>query len=88
VLISGTATVRAGSSRTLRAVVTDDRALARLEVRVDGRLARTWILAGTRADRWVVISSTWLRVGSHRVVWTARDLAGLVRTRSFVLLVR
>jgi hypothetical protein len=80
--------VRAGSGRTIGTTVADNRRLARLEVRVDGRLTRTWFLAGTRATRSVVVASSRLRVGRHLVRWTVRDAAGHVRTRTYWLYVR
>jgi hypothetical protein len=88
VRFTGTSTVRAGNRRTIGTTVTDDRGLARLEVRVDGRLAKSWSLSGTRADRTVVISASWLKVGRHQVRWTTRDAAGHARTRAYWLYVR
>jgi hypothetical protein len=88
VRLTGTSAVRAGYGRTLGATVADNVRLARVEVRVDGRLARAWTLTGTLAERRVLISSTWLRKGRHQVRWTVRDAAGNVRSTSFWLYVR
>ncbi len=88
VRFTGTSTVRAGYRRTIGTTVADDRRLARLEVRVDGRLTRTWLLSGTRAERSVVVAASRLTVGRHQVRWTVRDAAGHVRTRSYWLYVR
>ncbi len=84
---TGTSTVRAGYGRTIGATVSDDRALGKLAVRVDGRLARTWTLEGTTATRQVLVSATWLPRGRHSIAWTAWDAAGNVHTRSYFLYV-
>ncbi len=80
--------MRSGTGRTLGATATDGRALARLEIRVDGRLYRGWTLAGVRAARSAWVSPSWLRRGQHLVRWTAWDAAGNVRTRCYWLTVR
>ncbi|MCU0482992.1 MAG: CAP domain-containing protein [Chloroflexi bacterium] len=85
---TGTSVVRAGYGRTIGATVADDVLLARLEVRIDGRLARAWTLSGTSAVRSVLVSSSWLRAGRHQVRWTLRDAAGHVVSRSYWLYVR
>jgi hypothetical protein len=85
---TGTSTVHLGYRRTIGTTVADDRGLLWLEVRVDGRLARTWSLSGTRAARSVVISATWLKAGRHQIRWNVRDAAGNLRTRAYWLYVR
>jgi uncharacterized protein YkwD len=85
---TGTNALNAGYGRTIGATVADGVRLARLEVRVDGRLARAWTLSGTLAERHVYISASWLRRGRHLVRWTVRDAAGNVRTSAFYLYVR
>lgn len=86
--LTGVSPVRAGNARTVGATVTDNRALRRLELRVDGRLLRAWTLAGTRTVRSTTVPAGRLPPGRHLVRWTARDAAGNVRSTSFWLYVR
>jgi hypothetical protein len=80
VRLSGVSTaVRRGSSRTVGAIVTDNRALRRVRLWVDGRLVRTWTVSGTRASRSYTIPSWRLRYGRHTVRWGATDTAGNTR---------
>ena len=88
VKLSGTSTVRAGSSRRIGTTVTDDVALARLAVKVDGRRLRVWTPGGIRAERSVLVSASRLGVGRHLVRWRATDQAGNVRIRTWWLVVR
>jgi len=86
--LTGVTAVRAGHGRTVGATVTDNQALRRLEVRVDGRLVRTWTLSGTRATRSAAIPAWRLPVGRHLVRWAVADAAGNARSTSFWLYVR
>lgn len=86
--LTGVGPVRAGASRTVGATVTDNVALRRLEMRVDGRLVRTWTLGGTRATRSATIPAWRLHVGRHLVRWAVVDAAGNARSTSFWLYVR
>jgi uncharacterized protein YkwD len=84
VRLTGAGVARAGSARTIGATVADRVQLARLEVRLDGRLVQAWALGGTTAERRVTVPSASLPAGRHQVRWTARDAAG--NARSVVLL--
>jgi uncharacterized protein YkwD len=86
--LAGVDPVRAGASRTVGATVSDNLALRRLEMRVDGRLLRTWTLGGTRATRSATIPAWRLPVGRHLVRWAVVDAAGNARSTSFWLYVR
>jgi len=86
--LTGVSPVRAGNARTVAATVTDNRALRRLEVRIDGHLLRAWNLSGTRTIRSTTIPAWRLPAGRHLVRWTARDAAGNLRSTSFWLDVR
>jgi uncharacterized protein YkwD len=87
-VVSDGGTVRVSTGATVGATVTDNRALRGLEVRLDGRLLRTWTLSGTRATRSTTIPTWRLPVGRHLVRWTARDAAGNARSTSLWLYVR
>lgn len=86
--LTGVTPVRAGNRRTIGATISDNAALRRLEVRLDGRLLQGWALSGTRAIRSVVVPASRLPVGRHLVRWTVRDAAGNLRSTSFYLYVR
>ncbi len=86
--LTGVTPVRAGNRRTIGATISDNAALRRLEVRLDGRLLQAWTLSGTRAIRSVVVPASRLPVGRHLVRWTVRDAAGNLRSTSFWLYVR
>lgn len=77
--------LRRGYGHTFGASVSDNVALSRLELRVDGQTVRSWRLGGRSAYRAGWISPTRLARGLHRIQWVVRDRAGNARSTSFLL---
>ncbi len=77
--------LRRGYGHTFGASVSDNVALSRVELRVDGRLVRAWNVSGRSAYRAGWVSRTRLGRGVHRIQWVVRDRAGHATSRSFLL---
>jgi uncharacterized protein YkwD len=86
--VTGLATIRAGSARSVSATVHDETSLARLSLSLDGRTLRTWTLTGRTATRRATIAAWRLSLGWHLVRWTVRDRAGHTSVRKAWLVVR
>ncbi len=80
--------LRRGYGHTFGASVSDNVALSRIELRVDGRVVRAWNVSGRSAFRSGWVPSTRLARGLHRIQWVVRDRSGHTTSTSFLLRVR